>query len=122
MRGRPSFLGQKVLIVEGKTDVTQIRHVLIEEVVILCTYGTLSYEQIEHDIVPLQYDDVYILTDADESGMKLRSQLKQELPNARHLYTRKMYREVARTPLDYLARVLNDAHFKVDQRFLGVDS
>jgi len=118
MRGHPTFPNQKVLIVEGKTDAQRIRSILLEDIEIVCTRGTLSYNQIEQDIVPLQNDDVYILTDADEPGMKLRNQLKQELPNARHLYTRKMYREVARTPQEYLAKILHDAHFAIDERLL----
>lgn len=68
----------------------------------------------------LQRDDVYILVDADPAGNRLRRQLKQELPNATDLYTRKSYREVARTPLDYLAKVLADADFAVDHNLLPI--
>lgn len=112
----------KVIIVEGKTDKERIEQLIDEPVQIICTYGTLSYEKLEEMIVPLQNEDVYILVDADTSGMKLRNQLKQELPNATHLYTRRMYREVARTPLDFLAKVLMDAHFDVDDRWLFPES
>lgn len=113
---------EKVIIVEGKTDRERLLQIVDEPVKILCTYGSLSYEKIEQVIVPLQDDDVYILVDADESGMKLRNQLKQELPNAKHLYTRKMYREVARTPIEYLAKVLADAHIAVIDSFELDDS
>jgi toprim domain protein len=112
----------KVIIVEGKTDKERIEQLIDEPVQIICTYGTLSYEKLEELIVPLQNEDVYILVDADTPGMKLRNQLKQELPNAAHLYTRRMYREVARTPLDFLAQVLMDAHFDVDDRWLFPES
>jgi toprim domain protein len=110
--------GTKVIIVEGKTDRERLQKILDEPVRIVCTYGTLSYDKIEEVILPLQNEDVYILVDADDSGMKLRNQLKQELPNARHLYTRRTYKEVARTPYEHLARVLADAHFQVDERYL----
>lgn len=103
----------KIIIVEGKTDRKRLFDVLNEPVDIICTYGTLSDEKVEEMILPLQDEDVYILVDADDPGNKLRNQLKQELPNARHLYTRKMFREVASTPLDHLADILAKAHFVV---------
>lgn len=110
---------EKVIIVEGKTDKERLMEVLAEPVTVVCTYGTLSYEKVEELIRPLQnVTEVFVLVDADNSGMKLRKQLRQELPNARHLYTRKMYREVARTPIEYLAKVLADAHFEVDPELL----
>jgi len=116
-----SLTPRRVLIVEGKTDKARLIPLLHEDVEIICTSGTLSYETLEEVIFPLQYDDVYILVDADESGMKLRRQLKQALPNAQHLYTRKVYREVATTPLEHLAKVLQSAKFEVDAQFLSVD-
>lgn len=110
--------GEKVIIVEGKTDKERLLKILSEPVRIICTYGTLSEEKLEELILPLQYDEVYILVDADEAGNRLRRELQRELPNARHLYTRKMFREVATTPLEHLARVLFDAHFEVHPEFV----
>jgi toprim domain protein len=118
MSRRPVANSMKVIIVEGKTDKDRIDKILEEPVDIVCTHGTLSYDKLEQVIVPLQTEEVYILVDADAPGMKLRNQLKQELPNAHHLYTRRMYREVARTPMDYLARILMEAHFDIDERWL----
>lgn len=110
---------EKVIIVEGKTDRERLLEVLDEPVRIICTHGTLSYEKMEDFISEFQDgEDVYVLVDADDSGMKLRRQLRQELPNAKHLFTRRMYREVARTPMDHLARVLFDAHFDIDEKWL----
>jgi toprim domain protein len=106
--------------VEGKKDKERLLQVLDEPVDIICTFGTLSNEKIEDIILPLQDEEVYILVDADDSGNKLRNQLKQELPNAKHLYTRRMYREVQSTPLEHLAEILEKAHFEVDgDLFLG---
>ncbi|GAB7386867.1 toprim domain-containing protein [Bacillaceae bacterium] len=105
---------EKVIIVEGKTDKERLLQILDEPVHIVCTYGTLSEEKIEETILPLADKEVYILVDADEAGNRLRDQLKRELPNARHLYTRKIYREVARSPLDYLAKILQEAHFAIN--------
>lgn len=110
---------RKFIVVEGKTDKKRLQTVLAEPVEIICTYGTLGEEKIEELIWPLQDEEsVYILTDADESGNKLRNQLKRELPNARHLYTRRMYREVATTPLEHLVEILQKAHFEIHEDFL----
>ncbi|MBX6352615.1 MAG: hypothetical protein IRZ10_04705 [Thermoflavifilum sp.] len=109
---------RKVIIVEGKTDRDRLLKVLAEPVRILCTQGTLRYDTLEDWAAELQDDDVYILVDADDSGNRLRAALRRELPRARHLYTRRMYREVATTPLDVLAKVLWDAHFEVDEHWL----
>lgn len=109
----------KVIIVEGKTDRERLLQILDEPVQIVCTYGTLSEAKIEDLIIPLQYEeDVYILVDADDSGNKLRKQLKRELPNAQHLYTRKTYREVATTPTEYLAELLMKEHFLIKEEYL----
>lgn len=110
--------GEKIIVVEGKTDEEQLKTVLTEPVSFVRTSGTLSYETMEESIVPLQGANVFILVDADKPGMKLRNQLKQELPNAKHLYTTRVYREVARTPLSYLAKILLNAHFEVDETLL----
>lgn len=105
---------RKVVIVEGKKDKERLLQILDEPVEIICTYGTLSDEKLEELILPIQDEDVYILVDADDAGNKLRNQLKRELPNAKHLYTRRMYREVQTTPKEHLAEVLMKAHFEVD--------
>lgn len=124
-RGETTMLSQnctasrKVIIVEGKKDKEKLLQILDEPVEIICTYGTLSDEKIEELILPLQDEDVYILVDADEAGNKLRNRLKQELPNAKHLYTRRMYREVQNTPAEYLAEMLLNAHFEVRGEWLG---
>lgn len=103
----------KVIIVEGKKDKEKLLEILDEQVEIICTNGTLSEEKIEEWLLPLQDEEVYVLVDADDAGNKLRNQIKRELPNARHLYTRRMYGEVQDTPLEYLAEVLEREHFAV---------
>ncbi|MDQ0190086.1 toprim domain-containing protein [Alicyclobacillus cycloheptanicus] len=118
-RQRPD--GDKVLVVEGKTDRDRLLQILTEPVEIICTGGTLGYERLEELLTEIQDEDVYIFVDADESGMKLRSQLKREFPNATHLYTQRVYREVARTPMPVLAKALADAHFEVDEQWLADD-
>jgi toprim domain protein len=105
---------EKVLIVEGTSDRKRVKQVLDEPVNVICTYGTLSAEKLEELILPIEDKDVYILVDADESGEKLRKQLKRELPNATQLFTEKGYGQVETTPLDYLAYILR-GHFQVKE-------
>ncbi|MCK0471077.1 toprim domain-containing protein [Halalkalibacter sp. APA_J-10(15)] len=106
---------EKVLIVEGTNDRKRVKKVLHEKVTIICTHGTLSNEKLEEFILPIENEDVYVLVDADDSGDKIRKQLKRELPNAVHLYTIREYGQVETTPLDYLAQILR-AHFQVKEK------
>jgi toprim domain protein len=109
---------EKVLIVEGKTDRSKVKQLLKESVEIVCTHGTISFDKMESLIDEIEHKDVYILVDEDDAGQKLRALFKRELPNAQHLYTHRMYKEVAETPLLYLAKILLNAHFKIDESYL----
>lgn len=104
---------RKVIIVEGKTDKQKLLQILDEPVEIACTYGTLGLNRLEQLITDFRDDDVYVLLDADDSGNKARNLFKREFPNVRYLYTHKMYREVATTPIDVLTKILEDAYFAV---------
>lgn len=103
----------RVIIVEGKTDKQRLEQVLDEPAEIVCTYGTLGVEKLEELIANYSEDDVCVLLDADDAGDKARRMFKQEFPNVRHLYTHRMYREVATTPLPVLAKILEGAYFAV---------
>lgn len=107
----------KVIIVEGKSDKEKILDLIDEPVEVICTNGTLDREWLEEREEHLSEREIYILVDADDAGIKLRKELTRALPNARHLYTRKMYREVASTPIDYLVKMLDNAHFKVAEKY-----
>jgi toprim domain protein len=103
-----------IIIVEGKTDRERLLKILDEPVTIHCTYGTYSLEKAEQ-LVMLTHaaSEVYLFMDEDESGHKLRRQLREDFPDAFHLYTQKIFGEVARTPLDMLAAILEQAGFAV---------
>lgn len=105
----------KAIIVEGKTDRKQLLKVLDEPVEIICTYGTINPTSLEMLIDEEKYDEIYVLVDADEPGNKLRRSIKNIYPNARHLYTRRMYREVASTPFEEIYDILKNAHFNVKE-------
>ncbi|EQB20785.1 Toprim domain protein [Dehalobacter sp. UNSWDHB] len=105
----------KAIIVEGKTDREQLLKVLDEPVEIICTYGTINPTSLEMLIDEEKYNEIYVLVDADEPGNKLRRSIKNIYPNARHLYTRRMYREVASTPFEEIYDILKNAHFNVKE-------
>lgn len=102
----------RVIIVEGKTDKQRLEQIL-DEPEIVCTYGTLGSEKMEELIANYSEDEVCVLLDADDAGDKARRLFKQEFPNVRHLYTHRMYREVATTPLPVLSKILEGAYFAV---------
>ncbi len=103
----------RVIIVEGKTDKQRLLEILAEPVEIVCTHGTLGLDKLEELIVEFSDDEVCVLLDADDAGNKARRLFKQEFPNVRHLYTHRMYREVATTPLNVLVKILEGAYFAV---------
>ena len=109
---------EKVIIVEGSTDRKQVQPILNESIQIICTNGTISLTKLDELVDALENKDVYILADADESGDKLRKQLRRELPNASHLYIDRTYREVANAPRYHLAQVLLAANIDVKVEYL----
>ncbi|MDA1476350.1 toprim domain-containing protein [Bacillus changyiensis] len=109
---------KKVVIVEGKSDKFKIKQLIDEPVDIICTNGTISLTRLDELAEDLYEKDVYILVDADESGEKLRKQLKRELPEAFHIYIDKVYKEVASAPNDHLADILLRANIRVYAKFL----
>lgn len=111
---------EKIIIVEGLSDKKQIEKVMKENATIVCTNGTLGVERFDELLALYDLDnkEVYILIDEDESGIKLRKQLKQELPHAKDICIGKEYREVATTPLYVLATSLVSKGIAVDPVYL----
>ena len=108
----------KVILVEGTSDKKKVQLVLNQEVEIICTNGTISQVKLDELVEELEDREVCIFFDADDSGEKLRKRFKRELPEARHIYINKMYREVASAPLYHLASVLLAANIDVKLQFL----
>ncbi|WP_430791174.1 toprim domain-containing protein [Virgibacillus flavescens] len=110
----------KVIIVEGLTDKKQIEKIITDPVTIICTNGTLGVARFDEllDKYDLDNKDVFILTDEDSAGMKLRKQLSRELPHAVHIYVSGEFREVATTPESVLANALVSKRINVNPLFL----
>jgi len=99
-----------VLIVEGKNDRSRLRRLLRDEVRIHCTFGTPGTGRIEQLKKAVGgADPVYIFTDNDPSGRKIRALLRDAFPDAEQIYTRKGYAGVEGTPDDYLVQQLEKA-------------
>ncbi|WP_143331930.1 toprim domain-containing protein [Domibacillus antri] len=112
------MLVEKTIIVEGSSDRKRVAEIVKEPVDIICTNGTIGVSRLDELVDELFGRDVYILVDADASGEKLRRQFKRELPEARHLYIDRRYKEVAAAPHYYLASVLMSADIDVHGEFL----
>lgn len=112
-------MNAKVLIVEGSSDRNRLLPLLAEPVTVLCTNGTISAYDIEELIEPYEQNDLYVFVDADRSGDTIRKLFKRLYPEAAHLYTDRLYREVATTPVKLLAGILAAANFKIHSSYLA---
>lgn len=95
------------IIVEGKNDKTKLSALLdTERIDILCTFGTPGEERL-HKLRRLVGDrPVYIFTDNDRRGKKIRALLRDAFPDAEHLHTGKGFAGVEGTPDDVLTERL----------------
>ncbi|MFB9273490.1 DNA primase [Cohnella cellulosilytica] len=97
------------IIVEGKNDKSRLARVLAPEVPIHCTFGTLNTDRIEALRKAVGDRHVYLFTDHDASGRRIRGILRDVFPDADHLYTRRGYSGVEGTPEEYLIQQLEKA-------------
>ncbi|TDM03720.1 toprim domain-containing protein [Macrococcus carouselicus] len=103
----------KVIVVEGKSDKMKLQQVLSEPVHIICTNGTMGIGKMDALLDELAGHTVYVMTDADKAGKKIRSWFKRHLSESKHIYIDPTYGEVGRCPVDYLAKKLNKHEFEV---------
>jgi toprim domain protein len=98
-----------VIIVEGKHDKAQLKRVLTENVLILCTLGTPGADQLEALRKQAGSLPIYLFTDNDSSGKRIRYLLREIFPEAEQIYTRRGYAGVEGTPEEYLIQQLEKA-------------
>jgi len=92
-----------VIIVEGKNDKIKLEKLLRKGAVdICCTFGTPGEERLAKLKRIAGDRDVYIFTDNDTRGKKIRAMLRDAFPDAIHLHTNKGYAGVEGTPDEYL--------------------
>lgn len=97
------------IIVEGKNDRARLSRVLSAEIPILCTFGTLNTDRIESLCKAVGNRQVFLFTDPDASGRRIRGVLRDVFPDAEHIYTRRGYNGVEGTPEEYLIQQLEKA-------------
>lgn len=98
-----------MIIVEGKNDKKRLRKLLSSEIEILCTYGTPGTDRLEQiKRIGSRYH-VFIFTDNDASGRKIREMLSETFLDAEHIYTKRGYAGVEGTPDEYLIQQLEKA-------------
>ncbi|MDD9271284.1 toprim domain-containing protein [Paenibacillus sp. GCM10023248] len=97
------------IIVEGKNDKSRLKRVVDDSVQILCTFGTPSSQTLEDLRKKVGDKPVFLFTDNDSSGKKIRYLLRDTFPDAEQIYTRKGYAGVEGTPEEYLIQQLEKA-------------
>lgn len=97
------------IIVEGKNDKSRLKRIVDESVLILCTYGTPSSLTLDELRKKVGDKYVFIFTDNDASGKKIRFLLRDTFPDSEQMYTRKGYAGVEGTPEEYLIQQLEKA-------------
>lgn len=102
---------EEVIIVEGKNDRQRLREI-VQGIDIFCTFGTPSQQTIEilKDTVGDRH--VFIFTDHDSSGKRIRAMLRDAFPDSDQLYTKKGYAGVEGTPVEHIVHQMekNDLH------------
>jgi toprim domain protein len=97
------------IIVEGKNDKSRLERVLTADILILCTFGTPGTETLEQIKKQVGSRYVYLFTDNDSSGKRIRGILRDIFPDAEQIYTRKGYAGVEGTPEEYMIQQLEKA-------------
>lgn len=91
------------IIVEGKNDRRKLSTLLRTDLIdILCTFGTPGEDRLAALQEAIGDRQVYIWTDNDRRGKKIRALLRDAFPDAEHLHTSKGFAGVEGTPDDYL--------------------
>jgi len=95
------------IIVEGKNDRSKLYAILDEAAIdIYCTFGTPGTGKLEQLSCDVGERPVYIFTDNDIPGKKIRAMLRDTFPDAAHIHTNRGYAGVEGSPLDYLVERL----------------
>lgn len=97
------------IVVEGKNDKSRLKRLLTDDILIVCTFGSLNTDRLEQLKKSIGNRDVYVFTDNDASGKKIRAILRDTFPDAEQIYTRRGYAGVEGTPDEYLIQQLEKA-------------
>ena len=77
-----------IIVVEGKSDANRLK-AFIDAYFITTNGSEVSRETISYIKELSTFKDIYVLTDPDYPGQKIRSIIEKEVPNVINLYVRK---------------------------------
>ena len=115
-----------VLIVEGKNDRMRLLPLVGEHVRIVCTYGIPAHARLMELVRDIGTSDVFVFTDNDDAGRRIRRILREEFPDAVHVHTKAEYGGVEKTPVEYLLQILEKHELarlsEADRETMGAES
>jgi toprim domain protein len=76
---------------------------------IVCTFGTVCVERLARLKKEIGDREVFVFTDNDPSGKKIRAILGDAFPDSEQIYTRRGYAGVEGTPDEYIIQQLEKA-------------
>ncbi|KUO96869.1 hypothetical protein [Ferroacidibacillus organovorans] len=94
-----------VIIVEGKKDRKRILPLLRDDIDVLCTYGIPTHQRVMEIRARVIDDELFVFTDSDDVGKRIRGMLADEFPDAIHLHTKREYDGVEHTPTEFLLQL-----------------
>lgn len=97
---------RKIIVVEGKADRQRLKKIIAEEVIFVCTFGTISEYDVEQLMMPYEVDELFVFVDYDHTGERIRRHFHELYPEAIHLYTNPDDIEVEETPYEKLIEEL----------------
>ncbi|MFF5995944.1 hypothetical protein AAGS61_14510 [Lysinibacillus sp. KU-BSD001] len=104
---------EKCIIVEGRSDKLKITPLLAEQVLILCTNGTIDEEALIDLLEPYEDIELFTFFDRDKSGDYLRKIMRRTYSEAVQLELPVPFNGVAEAPSSVVRDILQAAKFKV---------
>ena len=104
---------EKCIIVEGRSDKLKITPLLAEQVLILCTNGTVDEEALLELLEPYEGIEFYTFFDRDKSGDYLRKMMRRTYSEAVQLELPVSFNGVAEAPSYVIRDILQAAKFQV---------
>ena len=77
---------KEVIIVEGRDDVTALKRVIDAHIVPLNGFSGLTEKSIKKLVEMSRKNELILFTDPDYAGKKIRSVLRQHIPNLKHIF------------------------------------
>ena len=77
---------KKIIVVEGRDDITAIKRVVDAHIIALNGFSALSKKTINKMVELSKNNDLILFTDPDFAGKKIRDTLKRYIPDIKHAF------------------------------------